>query len=418
MSNKTEEARTKPAAKPALVPQLRFPEFRDAEEWAERQLNQILVKISSGLNIGQTNESTGYKVTRIETISNNVIDMSKIGYVRTEQDISCYRLEIGDILFSNINSLDHIGKNVIVDRDYDLYHGMNLLRLIVEPSVGDSKFIFYLLNTGQIRRSVRSRANKAVNQASINQSELGRTPVVVPNRNEQQKIADCLSSIDEMITLEARKIKALKDHKKGLMQQLFPAEGETLPKLRFPEFQDAGEWNWKKLGELCVMRAGKFVPPAEISEMNRDGLYPCYGGNGLRGYVKTYTHSGNYPLIGRQGALCGNVILGEGKFHATEHAVVAAPFFGVNTDWLFHVLLKLDLNRFATGQAQPGLSVDVLEKVACFAPRLENEQQKIADCLSSMDELIALEAQKLDALKAHKKGLMQQLFPVSGEVRK
>ena len=193
------------------------------------------------------------------------------------------------------------------------------------------------------------------------------------------------------------------------------AQHALVPKLRFPEFRDAGEWEEKKLGELCEMRAGKFVSAGEISEENGDALYPCYGGNGLRGYVKTFTHSGKYPLIGRQGALCGNVILGEGEFHATEHAVASAPFSCINIDWLFYSLLKLDLNRFATGQAQPGLSVDVLEKVDCLVPSLESEQEKIADCLSSIDDLITLESRKIDTLKAHKKGLMQQLFPAEGE---
>jgi type I restriction enzyme S subunit len=188
-----------------------------------------------------------------------------------------------------------------------------------------------------------------------------------------------------------------------------------VPKLRFPEFRAAGEWEAKLLGAVCEMQAGKFVAASEISERQTEGLYPCFGGNGLRGYTKMFNQSGRYSLIGRQGALCGNVNLAEGNFYATEHAVVTTPKPGNSTDWLFYNLCLLNLNRFATGQAQPGLSIDVLEKVNCATPKDEKEQQKIADCLASLDELLTLEAQKLDTLKAHKKGLMQQLFPAKGE---
>lgn len=189
------------------------------------------------------------------------------------------------------------------------------------------------------------------------------------------------------------------------------------PKLRFPEFRDAEGWEESTLGSVCHMQSGKFVAASDIYEQLTQGLYPCYGGNGLRGYTKSYTHSGKFPLIGRQGALCGNVKLGFGQFHATEHAVVATAETGVDMDWLFYVLGFLNLNRFATGQAQPGLSVAVIEKVPVAKPVYETEQQKIAECLSSVDEVIAAQARKLDALKTHKKGLMQQLFPREGETQ-
>ncbi|OYY74864.1 MAG: hypothetical protein B7Y40_02625 [Gammaproteobacteria bacterium 28-57-27] len=187
-----------------------------------------------------------------------------------------------------------------------------------------------------------------------------------------------------------------------------------LPALRFPEFRDAPAWKSKTVKELCDLKAGQFVSGADINEKPEQNLHPCYGGNGLRGYTRTFTHEGIYPLIGRQGALCGNVRQAIGRFHATEHAVVVSPKQETNVDWLFHLLVTLNLNRFATGQAQPGLSVEVIEKVPSAAP-LPMEQRKIAACLSSLDDLIAAQAKKIEALKAHKKGLMQQLFPVEGE---
>lgn len=255
--------------------------------------------------------------------------------------------------------------------------------------------------------------------------DLARLQLALPSFPEQQKIADCLDSADALIAVQGRKVEALKAHKKGLMQQLFPRPervdhgikipAETRPALRFPKYEGAGDWQEAKLVDACFMQAGKFVKASEIQENIAEGLFPCYGGNGLRGYTASFTHSGRYPLIGRQGALCGNVKFVAGTFHATEHAVVASPKSGISVDWLFYLLDHLDLNQFATGQAQPGLSVDVLNNVMTSVPEDEAEQQRIADCLTSLDNLIAVETQKLDTIKTHKKGLMQQLFPVIEE---
>lgn len=190
---------------------------------------------------------------------------------------------------------------------------------------------------------------------------------------------------------------------------------KLVPKLRFPEFHDVDEWKEKSLNDVCNMQAGKFVRAADIFGKQNGDLYPCYGGNGQRGFTKSFTHEGKYSLIGRQGALCGNITLANGKFHATEHAVVVSPNNNVNTDWLFYMLGFMNLNQYATGQAQPGLSVENLEKLPIIISTEEKEQQKIADCLSSIDDLISAQSQKVEALKIHKKGLMQQLFPREGE---
>lgn len=191
----------------------------------------------------------------------------------------------------------------------------------------------------------------------------------------------------------------------------------AVPRLRFPEFRATAEWEEATLSDVSEMRAGKFIAASDIAETPSSGRFPCYGGNGLRGYAKSFTHEGKYSLIGRQGALCGNVRLFAGKFHATEHALVVTPKSGIDTDWLFHALGRLELNKYSIGQAQPGLSVQILEKIWIAFPHNSREQQKIGDCLTSLDEVIAAQDRKLEALKAHKRGLMQQLFLREGETR-
>jgi type I restriction enzyme S subunit len=185
------------------------------------------------------------------------------------------------------------------------------------------------------------------------------------------------------------------------------SEVKNVPDLRFSEFSD--DWAKKSLSEVCKLKAGKFVAAKDIFDESSDELYPCYGGNGLRGYTKSSTHEGLFPLIGRQGALCGNIQLATGKFHATEHAITVAPSKGNTSLFLYYQLDRLHLNRFATGQAQPGLSVDVIDKVkANFCN--EKEQQKIADFLSSVDKKIEQLTEKHRLLTQYKKGVMQQLF--------
>ena len=157
-----------------------------------------------------------------------------------------------------------------------------------------------------------------------------------------------------------------------------------------------------KLGDACDMKAGKFVSASDIFDENNDGsLYPCFGGNGQRGFTKTFTHDGVYPIIGRQGALCGNIKLAQGKFHATEHAVVVTPLIEMNIKWLYHQLILLNLNQYATGTAQPGLSVNNIKTVSIQVPSLETQKQ-IVSKIEKLETIIN-EAKKIVNSAKHKK---------------
>lgn len=163
----------------------------------------------------------------------------------------------------------------------------------------------------------------------------------------------------------------------------------------------------KKLGDISRMQAGKFVSASDINDEHLAGLYPCYGGNGLRGYTKTFTHEGTYSLIGRQGALCGNVNKANGKFHATEHAVVVTPNPDIHVDWFYYQLKSLNLNQYATGVAQPGLSVLNILSVTTTVPPLSIQAQLVNE-IEQLEKRIA-ESQKIISEAASlKQGVMKK----------
>ena len=165
------------------------------------------------------------------------------------------------------------------------------------------------------------------------------------------------------------------------------------------------DWEVKRLGEICThFKSGNTITSKEISE---EGLYPVYGGNGLRGYSNTYTHEGNYILIGRQGALCGNINYVEGKNYISEHAIAVQT--NENMQWLKYKLENWNLNRFSESSAQPGLSVEKLVRYKLSVPTLK-EQNKIAEILSLWDTAIAKQTALIEKLTLRKRGLMQQLL--------
>lgn len=149
-------------------------------------------------------------------------------------------------------------------------------------------------------------------------------------------------------------------------------------------------WRISTIGEVFNLQAGKNISANDIHEYSQSFPYACYGGNGIRGYVGEYNREGTFPIIGRQGALCGNVNYAEGKFYATEHAVVVTCFAGTNTDWARYVLEAINLNQYATATAQPGLSVATVNDVEILLPPVK-EQNRIAlfvaDCLETIETL-------------------------------
>jgi type I restriction enzyme S subunit len=176
------------------------------------------------------------------------------------------------------------------------------------------------------------------------------------------------------------------------------------------------DWEVKRIIDISLLKSGLSITANEISEI---GGYSCYGGNGLRGFTKKFTHNGKYPIIGRQGALCGNINYVEGKFFASEHAVVVSVNNQTDAKWLSYVMIRMNLNQYSESSAQPGLSVNKIGILKIPFPLKKNEQTAIANALSDMDALITQTEKLIDKKKAIKQGVMQELLkPKEGWVTK
>lgn len=383
-----------------VVPKLRFPEFTG--KWQNEKLGSIFISRQEtgfvDLPLLSLTDESGL-VPQQETRKKDNSNVNKSKYLRACE---------GDIVYNTMRMWQgrcaYCKNEGIVSPAYT----------VCIPKDGcDGVFFYYYFKTYDLIQKFHANSQGLVSDTlNLKFDKFASIAINYPiQKEEQQKIADCLASIDDLIDAESRKLKALEKYKKGLMQKLFPAEGKTLPEWRFPEFSEGDGWIKTLLSQVCIMQAGKFINASEISDEQKNNMYPCYGGNGLRGYTLTHNCSGDHPLIGRQGALCGNVTFATGDFYATEHAIVVTANKNIDEKWLYYLLDYLQLNQYATGQAQPGLSVQTLEKVTAVYPGKVEEQKKIANCLSEIDAIIAEQSNKVERLKAHKKGLLQGLFP-------
>ena len=180
-----------------------------------------ICEIRSGYSGSQLLSKKGLKVSRIETISGHKVNMERVGYVAPFESSENYRLRVGDILFSNINSVEYIGNTAFIDKDYDLYHGMNLLRLTPNHIVVIPFYLYLLLNTNRMLNRFKAVCNKAVSQASINQTELGKTVVQIPPINTQEQICELYQALYTKLETESHTKSLFQNQKQYMLRQMF-----------------------------------------------------------------------------------------------------------------------------------------------------------------------------------------------------
>ncbi len=224
-----------------------------------------------------------------------------------------------------------------------------------------------------------------------------------------KKIADCLSSIDDLIGAESEKLETYKEHKKGLMQKLFPSEDKTIPALRFPEFENEREWEEKAISSLIVQKASSLS--LNKLDIKKNG-YIIYGADGIIGKINSFQFDTGYISIVKDGAGVGRLRLCEPKSSilGTLSGLLSSSDRQFTLKWIYYLLQTIDFSEFISGSGIPHIYYKDYSLKKILIPNYE-EQEKIADCLSSIDDLIAAQTEKIEQLKEHKKGLMQKLFP-------
>lgn len=185
------------------------------------------------------------------------------------------------------------------------------------------------------------------------------------------------------------------------------------PKIRFKGYE--GEWRNLSITEIASLKAGKSFNKHDAIDKPTVGYYPCYGGNGQRGYLPYYNQEGKYNIIGRQGALCGCINVAEGKFYATEHAVIVTPINVSDFEFLHESLIRANINQYATGAAQPGISVTNVNSQLTLNYPIYEEQQAIGKYFTSLDSQISAATSRLASLKQMKAASLQAMFPQEGE---
>lgn len=394
----------------AMIPKYRFPEFLNCLNWKKEELNK-LGKVIPGLTYSpQDIREKGLLVLRSSNIKDNIIDLKDTVYVRS--DVKGYTLtEEKDILICVRNgSKSLIGKNALVPKGMPLC--TNGAFMIVFRA-NNPCFVFQLFQSEQFNKQVKADLGATIN--SINSKQLKKYIFTIPQeRKEQQKIADCLSSIDDLISAEEKKLSLLNDYKKGWIQKLFPAEGKTVPEWRFPKFRDSGEWQKTKLAKICLITTGKL----DANAMVEDGKYRFYTCAKEFFRIDRYTFDTEALLISGNGANVGYIHYYKGKFNAYQRTYVLYEF-QENICYVKYFLEKYLSSRIADEKNignTPYIVRGTLSEMEIIIPEKSVEQEKIANFLSGIDELISSQKEKIEKLKQHKKALMQGLFPIVEEV--
>ena len=407
------------------VPNIRFKGFTD--DWEQRKLLDVTESIKNGYTYkADGNRDHKYKVTRIESISSGVINLEKLG--SSDEINKDYKLIDGDILFSHINSLSHIGNTAMYTTDLgNIYHGMNLLNIRAKQDIVNSHFLLCLLKKDSSRNWFRIIAKPAVNQASISVADVGSFEFLMPNIAEQQKIGEYFSNLDHLITLHQRKCEQTNELKKFMLQKMFPKKGEKNPEIRFPGFTD--DWEQRKLEK-------HIIEYHEVTTENNQ--YPVLTSSRKGIFLQTDYYSGNqvasadntgYNIV-PYGYFTYRHMSDDEIFHfnindIVENGIVSTLYPVFTTDEkLDSRYLQYQLNygsefaRFAVLQKQGGsrtyMYLNKLKKLSLTMPTSIDEQKKISSFLMSLDNLITLHQRKCEQLKELKKFMLQNMFPKKG----
>lgn len=415
--------------KPCLTPKLRFPEFRDKPAWEETILGSVLTehgeKDDGASEVHSVSVHKGV-INQVEHLGRSyaAADRSNYNLVKPH-DIIYTKSPTGDFPWGIVKQ-NRLPYNVIVSPLYGVFSPVNrhlgyILYTHFESPIRASNYLAPITQKG------------AKNTIQISNATFLSKGLYLPNiEAEHKKIAECLSSMEELIVAESQKLDALKAHKKGLLHLIFPRGGETLPRLRFPEFQSAPEWEEKALGQISRLVRGPFggslkkdifVDRGYAVYEQSQAIYGDFSSFRYHiteekfGDLRRFSVKPNDIIMSCSGTMGKFAVIPEGAASGVINQALLKltaarccnPKFLKEVLELPSVQQKL-LSQSAGGAIQNVVSVDQIKALPLRLPR-EDEQEKIVSCISSLDDLIAGQSDKLETLKNHKQGLMQQLFP-------
>jgi type I restriction enzyme S subunit len=405
--------------------QLRFPSFRQSPKWVKRKLTNVLIEH----NFRSTGKEEVFSVSVHKGVINQILHLGRSFSASSTHN---YKLVLpGDIIYT---------KSPTGDFPYGIIKQSKVtIPVIVSPLYGvfspETHALGYILDSyfesaantfNYLSSIVQKGAKNTIN--ITNEVFLSKCLYLPLDKDEQQKIADCLSSLDDLIFAQTKRLELLKKHKKGLMQVLFPGDREKVPKMRFIEFNLHDGWAQKALGELAIFLKGKGISKSDIVE---NGILECIRYGELYTYykevikqIKSHTDISASELILSK---VNDVIIpasGETKEDISSAScvminnvalggdlnIIRSSLNGVFLSYFLNSVKKQEISSLAQGYSVVHLYPEQLKKINIRRPSLE-EQKKIADCLSSLDDLIAALTKKIELLKTHKKGLLQRLFP-------
>lgn len=430
-----------------LEPKLRFPEFQDGPTWLAPQLSDLYAfKRTNTLSRDQLN----YEAGTIKNIHYGDIHTKfkprfrvveeQLPFINPDAPVNGFDVdalcEEGDIVLADASEdLEDVGKAIEVislngERVVAGTHTILATRREDVPVIGFGGQVF---QSPAVRVGIRKEAQGAKVYGISARRISAVTIPVAPTDAEQQKIADCLGSLDDLIAAEDRKLEALRQHKQGLIGQLFPQPGETQPRLRFPEFQDGPDWTAGRCRDIAKVLPGYGFP--EKFQGKKEGQYPFYKvsdisrasekGQRFISEAKNYIDSEVLHDIGAKSVPPGTIIfakIGEAirsnrRVVTTKPSVIDNNTAGVKAvktksldEFLFYLWSNVSLIDHAGGVV-PAVSKSALEDLPLCYPTDIEEQKRIAGCLAALDARIGAQLFKLDRLHTHKRGLLQQLFP-------
>lgn len=397
-----------------VIPKWRFESFDSYPKWDIKKLGCLMEPI---------NERAGDKKYVLMSVTSGVGLIPQVEKFGREIAGNSYKnyyvIQKNDFAYNKSSTKEFPEGYISMLKEYEEAAIPNSIFTCFRVIDGEYEPLFFeqLFNTnyhGKWLRKYIEIGARAHGALSIDTKHLWNMPIPVPNLPEQQKIADCLSSIDDLISAEEKKLSLLNDYKKGWMQKLFPTEGKTIPDWRFPEFKDSGEWEKIPLGQISLITTGKL----DANAMVEDGKYRFYTCAKEFFKIDKYAFDTEALLISGNGANVGYIHYYKGKFNAYQRTYVLHEF-KKNICYVKYFLEKHLSRRIANEKNvgnTPYILRGTLSEMEIIIPEERVEQEKIGNFLSGIDELIIRQTDKIEALKQHKQALMQGLFPAVEEV--